>query len=148
MALALTIALLSACSVALRDVTGEPPVVSLNGLEKRPENVILELALRNVNDRRLEVSAVSIMVMLDGQPLTEGEHRIRLAVSARGRDIVRFAIPTQKAGLERLEALAAGEVQRLPWSLEAELVLSNSRNRKAIAEGWLHRVPGQPNRFR
>lgn len=147
-ALILSAALLAACSGNLREVLGEPPQVSIDGLERVADEVILGLAIRNVNDQALDLDAVSVTVTLDGRALAAGERVLALTISPRGRESLHLTLAADPAGLERLESLAAGEVQRLPWTLEADLALSNSRDRETEAEGWLYRVPGQPNRFR
>lgn len=147
-ALLLSAAMLAACSGNVRDVYGEPPQISIDGLEKRPEGVIVELAMRNVNDSPLSLETTSITLTLDGEALAVGERELPLTISARGRDVIRLSLPADPAGLALLEALAAGEVQRLPWALETRLTLAGSRDRRTKADGWLHPVPGQPNRFR
>lgn len=147
-ALILAAALLAACSGNLREVSGEPPQAAIDGLERQPDGIVVGLALRNVNDEPLRLDAAAITVTLDGQALASGELEVPLTISARGREVLRFSLPGEAAGLERLDALASGEVQRLPWTLEARLTLNGNRNRRTRSEGWLHRVPGQPDRFR
>jgi len=141
-------ALLSACGGNLREVYGERPQVSIDGLERQEDGVVVELAVRNVNDEALVLERISITVGLDGRSFASGDRELALSVSARGREIVRLALPADGAGLERLEALSTGKVQRLPWSLEVRLGLADIRDRRTRSEGWLYRVPGQPNRFR
>ncbi len=144
----LALALLTACSGNLREVRGEPPQISLSGLEKHAERVTLELALRNVNDEPLLLSRASVELVLDGQPLGAGDRDLELTVSARGREVIRFALPAEADGLEALQRLAETEAGRLPWTLQARLVLDGERSRATEAEGWLYPVPGQPDRFR
>lgn len=139
---------LAACSGNLREVNDQPPQASLDGLEKTPDGIILALGLRNVNDEPLKLDGASVTVELDNEPLASGERQLPLVISSRGREVLHFSLSAQQAGLQRLNALAVGEVARLPWSLEVRLTLSGSGSRKTSAEGWLHRVPGQPNRFR
>lgn len=146
--LLLAVAMIAACSSNLRDVYGEPPQTSLNGMERQPEGVVVELALRNVNDEALRLKAASMTLSLDDQPLVSGGRDLELTVSARGREVVRLTLPADPAGLERLDALADNQEQRLPWTMEVTLTLAGGGERLARANGWLHRVPGQPNRFR
>lgn len=146
--LLLALAMLSACSSNLRDVYGEPPQAALAGMERSEDGVIIELALRNVNDESLRLDAVSVTLTLDDEPLVSGERELQLTISARGRDVVRLALPADAAGLARLDALAERQVERLPWSMEVGLRLANGGDRTAKADGWLHRVPGQLDRFR
>lgn len=144
----LSATVLAACSGNLREITNQPPQVSLDGLEKTSDGIIVALGLRNVNDEPLRLDGASVTVKLDDEPLAAGEQQSPLVISSRGREVLRIPMPARPASLQRLGALAAGDVARLPWSLEARLTLSGSGSRKTNAEGWLHRVPGQPNHFR
>lgn len=144
----LALALLTACSGNLREVIGEPPQVSLDGLEKHDTSVTVELAIRNVNDDPLLLSRASVELLLDGHPLAAGGRDLALTVSARGREVIRLPLPADPNGLESLQRLADTQAQRLPWTLQARLVLDSGRNRSSNAEGWLYPVPGQPDRFR
>lgn len=137
-----------ACTGGPREIRGEAPLLSLGRLELQAENLTLDLAIRNVNDESFELNAVSLEVMLDEQPLVHGRHETPLHVSARGREVLHLSMPATRAGLERLEQLAAGEVQQLPWSLEATLSFVGASEHETMTTGWLHRVPGQPGRFR
>lgn len=139
---------LAACSGNLREVVGEPPQASLYGLERRDDSIVIELALRNVNDAPLSLSGTRLSLRLDGEALAEGERRLPLTISARGREVIRFDLPADPAGWQRLEALENGNVEQLPWAMEVKLQLDGSRDRSTRAEGWLHPVPGQANRFR
>lgn len=142
------LALLAACSSNLRDVYGEPPQAGLDGMERRADGVVVELALRNVNDEALRLAGTSLTLTLDGKPLVDAERELPLSISARGREVMRLILPADPAGLERLDALSDRQVERLPWSMEARLRLAGGGTRLARADGWLHRVPGQPDRFR
>lgn len=141
-------ALLASCSGNLREVTNQPPQASIDGLVRAADGIIVELALRNVNDEPLRLETAAITLTLDGQPLADGGQAHPLTISSRSREILRISLAPQPAGLARLEALADGRVERLPWRLETRLTLAGSRERRTKADGWLHRVPGQPNRFR
>jgi len=146
--LALLSLIVCACTGGVREIKGEAPLVSLGRLELQAERLTLDLAIRNLNDQSFELSAVSLKVLLDEDPLARGRHEIPLHVSARGREVLHLPMTATRAGLERLEQLAAGEVQQLPWSLEATLFFVDAREHKTMTTGWLHRVPGQPGRFR
>lgn len=146
--LILSAAMLAACTGSLREVAGEPPQASIAGLEKRPHGIAIELALRNVNDDPLRLDTASITMTLDRQALAAGEQKVPLTISSRGREVVRFLLPAEPVGLERLDALAGGEVQRLPWTLDVRLKLARGSDRRTETDGWLYRVPGQPNHFR
>lgn len=140
--------LLAACSGNLREVHGEPPQVFFHGLARDGEAVTIEIALRNVNDAPLSLAAARLTLELDGRPLVDGGNDLELAISARGREVIRFNLPADPAGMERLDALGGGSVHRLPWTMQVKLSLAAGGDRKTRAEGFLHRVPGQENRFR
>ncbi|MDZ7791339.1 MAG: LEA type 2 family protein [Xanthomonadales bacterium] len=144
----LALALLTACSSNLREVLGEPPQVSLSGLEKHADRVTVELAVRNVNDEPLLLNRAAVELVLDGQPLAAGKRDMALTVSARGREVIRLPLPAEPEGLEALQRLADAQAGRLRWTLQARLVLGSGRERVTDAEGWLYPVPGQPDRFR
>lgn len=147
-ALFLSAVVLAACSGNLREVTNQPPQASLDGLEKTSDGVIVALGLRNVNDEPLQLDGISITLTLDDEPLAVGDRHLPLIISSRGREVLRFTLSAEPAGLQRLNNLAAGDVARLPWSLEARLTLNGSTKRRTSANGWIHPVPGQPDRFR
>lgn len=147
-ALMLAALMLAACSGNVREVVGEPPQAFLYGLEKRGDAVVVELALRNVNDTPLSLSETRLTLGLDGKPLVEGGRELPLTISARGREVIRFGLPADPAGMRRLGALGDGSVPRLPWDMEVKLLLTGSRERTTQAKGWLHPVPGQANHFR
>ena len=146
--LLLVLATLAACSGNLRDVIDEPPQAGLDGLQRSGGEVVVELALRNVNDETLRLRAASLSLTLDGQALAGGRREVPLAISARGREVVRLALPGRPPGLERLEALSSKQVERLPWRMEVSLELDGGGDYTTETNGWLHRVPGQPNRYR
>jgi hypothetical protein len=147
--LLLALVALVACSGNLRDVSGEPPQATLDGMARQNDgHVLIELALRNVNDKPLRLESAGLTLTLGGESFYSGRRELALTISARGREVVRLSVPADPAGLDRLRHLADREVERLPWTLEARLQLEGGGTRIARADGWLHRVPGQPDRFR
>lgn len=145
--IALAICLLAACG-NLRDVTGEPPLAGIDGLERQGSELVIDLALRNVNDMPMRLSAVEIELELAGQPLVSGREDAPIRISARGREVLRLNMTGHAAGLGQLETLAESERASLPWTLQLTLIDDNDRFKRANAQGWLHPVPGQPGRFR
>ncbi|NEZ04640.1 LEA type 2 family protein [Wenzhouxiangella sp. XN201] len=143
----LAVCLLAACG-NIRDVTGEPPLAGIDGLARQGDELVIELALRNVNDMHMQLSAIEFELDLDAQPLAAGREDLPLRISARGREVIRLRVNGHQAGLNRLEALASGERASLPWSLELTLINQEDRFNRASAQGWLHPAPGQPDRFR
>jgi len=140
--------LLTACAGNLRDVTDEPPQASIDGIERQGETVRVELALGNVNDEPMRLRSVELEVMIDGVALTGGQRDTELTISANGREVLRIALPAETPGLERLERLSSGNAARLPWTMNLALGIADGPDRRTRAEGWLHPVPGQPDRFR
>lgn len=144
----LTLMLLAGCSGNVREVTGQPPQVGIDGLAREASGVVVELALRNVNDEALELTTIGIELSVDERPLTAGDRESPLKISARGREVVRLSLPAEEPALERLDALANGSVASLRWSMDVNLTTDRGRERETRASGWLHAVPGQPGRFR
>lgn len=145
---ALIACLLSACTANIRDVTGEPPQASIDGIERRGSTLLVELALANVNDEPMRLVAVDLNLEVDGVALTRGQRNVPVVISANGREVLRLSLEAERAGLARLDRLAGGEVPRLPWTLSLELGIVEGPDRQTRTEGWLHPVPGQAHRFR
>lgn len=146
--------LVSACGGQPRQVSGELPLVQLDGLALVDALVQLDIGIRNVNDRPLELSQVVLLLELDDGPVTQRTpHRFDLNVSARGREVIRLESDIDERGQRLLEELSAGERNSLAYRLELEFDGQRRRQRQrqlddTIARGFLHPVPGQPGRFR
>lgn len=136
------------CSGDLRDVVGEPPLAGIDGVTRDGDRIIVDLALRNVNDRAMELSAVEIQLRLDEKPPAAGRKETMLRISARGREVLAVVLDVEPVLQSRLDALEAGEVPGLPWQMDLVLVGADGKRRETDARGWLHPVPGQPGRFR
>ena len=139
---------LAACAGNYRDVVDEPPQAAIDGIERQAGGLVIELALRNVNDEPMTLASVAMTIELDGAPLTTARRETPLVVSARGREVLRLRVPAERAGLARLDRLGSGQVTRLPWTMDLTLGIDGGRDRETRTEGWLHPVPGQPDRFR
>lgn len=146
--IALAVLLAAGCAGNVREVVGKPPQAGIDGMALAGTHVVLELALRNVNDASLELTAIAVELQLDGQPLAEGRQGIPLVIAARGREVVSMRLAAEPAGLDRLSALSAGDHDSLRWSMKLTLEQRGRREQQSEATGWLHRVPGQDDRFR
>lgn len=140
--------LLAACGTT-HQVRGEPPLVGLEGLSHDNGDILLDISIRNVNDTRFDIAGLGLHLELDGQlvgdPVSDPG---RLSISPRGREVVRVPARVSAQTLQQLARLSNGEQTSLPWRLEVRF---DSTERGAIpteARGFLHAVPGQPNRFR
>lgn len=140
--------LVAGCSGNVREVVGEPPQTGIDGLVREASGVVVELALRNVNDEALELAAIEIELTLDDLTLTSGSRESPLTVSARGREVVRLSLPANEPALERLDDLSDPGVASLRWQLEVDLTTDGGRKHNTRTSGWLHPVPGQPGRYR
>lgn len=144
----LAMLLAAGCTGNVREVVGKPPQAGIDGLALAETHIVLELALRNVNDAALELAAIEVELQIDGQPLAEDRQSIPLVIAARGREVVSLRLAAEPAGLERLSALSAGDHDSLRWHMTLVLGHRGRREQQAEASGWLHRVPGQDRRFR
>ncbi len=140
--------LLSACGGPRYHVRGEPPRLDIDNLEYHLDSLSITLAIRNVNDRTLEIRALNITMQLDGELLANAEHDGVFDIPARSRELLRMDANPQTAGLNRLEALVDGDPSSMRWELEAVLTDHRGRDRQVEGNGWLHAVPGQEHRFR
>lgn len=141
--------LLAGCGGPSRQVRGEAPLVDLDGVGLLEERLMLDLALRNVNDTRLEIAALTLFLDFDGERVAELRDSPRsLGIAPRGREVLRIEVPASPESTELLRQLADGERTSLPWQLELNLESGRRQSPTPIARGFLHAVPGQPNRFR
>src|SRR5690625_2467183 len=139
---------LSACSSGPRELLREPLQIRLYGLEISDDELIVDLAVRNINDLPRQLDRIDLELSVDSHVLVATEDFPNLDISARSREILRLTTRAEPDGLQRLEALGPGDTARLPWVIEAKLEVDQKRSRPVQASGWLYRSPGQPNRFR
>lgn len=137
-----------ACGSSQKRIKGEPPLTSIDSMERNGDLVLVDLAIRNINDRSIEFTAIDLDLSLADMPLGSGRHKFGITVSARSREIVRVALDPSPEAVEVLEELAGGSRTAVTWQMN--LVLHHPRGGSIDTEndGWLHPVPGQPNRFR
>ncbi len=156
--LALTLALLAGCGSGGREIRGELPLLSVEGLIVNSGDVTLLVGLRNVNDRSLHLHEVEARLSVNEQPLLDGSHRPQVDISARGREVIQLRAPGLKGGLEALAELGLSSADREPehgvvpvnvaWQLELVLIDERGRSRDAQASGFFHPVPGRPGHYR
>ncbi|MGY6554067.1 MAG: hypothetical protein ACXIUM_06055 [Wenzhouxiangella sp.] len=145
---------LSACGGGPREVRGELPLITLEGLERQADQIHLQLGLRNVNDRPMPLGEVTLSLSVGGVPLTQLTHAPDFEIGARGREILNLRGAGLAEGLQRLDELepqpgANSETPRsLAWQMQISLSDERGRSRDSEASGFLHPVPGQPGRFR
>lgn len=139
-------ALLGACSPALRD-DAEAVLVSLDGLSRSDDRVVLVLALRNPNATAQSVQPQQLRLRVADQLLLDWTRPGGTELGARARESLTLSGPGQAEGLRVLAALAADGVSQ-PWALELVLLDARGRERPLEASGFLHRVPGRADQFR
>ncbi|MFU8833119.1 MAG: LEA type 2 family protein [Wenzhouxiangella sp.] len=145
----LAVMLLAACGGSARQIKGEAPMIGLDGLTRSNGDLILNVSIRNVNDLRLEVSGLKLWLELDGTPAAETwVPPGRLSISPRGREVVRMQATATASAEEQLQRLTNAEQNNLPWRLKVEFDDTHRNGQPREARGFLHAVPGQPNRFR
>ncbi len=140
--------LVLACQANPRQVRGEPPLISLENLILNTHSATLQVAVRNVNDRRLELASVQLNLVLDQRQAANVDLvPINLGIPSRGRDVFDIEVELDPASRQLLTDLTQDQRNNLAWQLE--LVFDPPRARqRAEASGFLHPVPGQPGRFR
>lgn len=142
------IILLAGCQSGPRQISGEAPLISLESVHVKEAAATLQVAVRNINDRRLELSEVKLNLSLDQHEIAgQGPVSVDLSVAPRGREVIGFDVTLDPASLQLFEDLAQGKRNNLAWQME--LVVDPPRGRmRSEASGFLHPVPGQPGRFR
>jgi len=146
---ALSALMLSACSGQPIKVAGEAPLVRLDSLSRQDSGLVVAVSIRNINDSPLELGALLLDLELDEQSVRGGIRRaLDLSIAARGREVIEFRFDSGDQVFDALDEVSTGERTNLPWSLTLYRDSQTRRNELASAQGFLHRVPGQPNRFR
>lgn len=145
---AIALGLATACTSSHKRIKGEAPLTSIDSMERSGDMVLVDLAIRNINDRSIEFTAIDVDLKLADIPLGRGRHEFGITVSARSREVVRVALDPSAEAIEVLEELAGGSRAAATWQMTLELHHPRGGSIDAENEGWLHPVPGQPDRFR
>lgn len=141
--------LLVACSGQPRQVSGEVPLIGLDGLGLSDGLLQLDIRIRNINDSPLELPNLNLSLSLDGRRVVERHsQRPGVVIAARGREVVRLDVPIDTRGRQLLEELTRGQRDRLAYQLDIEFEGRRRRQEDPETRGFLHAVPGQPGRFR
>jgi LEA14-like dessication related protein len=143
----LCLLVVSACGSRWRDVTDEAPLTGIDGLQRAGGEIVVDLALRNVNDRAFRLDGLSAELRLEEQPLASGERTLSMQIAPRSREVLTLRFRAEPDGLERLDALDASDRQGIPWQMDL-VIRSDSGDYRDATSGWLHPVPGQPGRYR
>jgi LEA14-like dessication related protein len=143
------LALTAACGGQPRQIRGELPVITIDGLSREGQALTLDLGIRNVNDAAFDISGISLRLELDGEFVAEMQHEgAAFSITARGRELLRLRTVSTSPALAALDSLASGERSNLPWTLHMVIQTAGRRDREARYQGFLHAVPGQTDRFR
>lgn len=141
--------LLAACGGNARQVSGEVPLVSLDGLGLSENTLELDIRIRNINDSSLELPTLTLSLTLDGQYVVQGRRLYpSVVIAARGREVIRMETDLNARGRQLLEELARGDRDSLAYQLDLEFEGRRRRQEDPEVRGFLHAVPGQPGRFR
>lgn len=148
--------LLTACASGPRQVRGELPLITLDGLERDGERMTLSVGLRNINDSPFPLTKVEVQLSSGDQRLLSVAHEPDFEISPRGREVLTFQGTGEPDGLRLLDQFdphTAGRdnqqvFRRIEWSMQVQLSDERGRTRTTEASGFLHPVPGQPGRFR
>jgi LEA14-like dessication related protein len=140
--------LTAACLGSVPRVNSDMLLVSIDSLERNDDVIVIDLAMRYLPERPLHYEEMVLELNLDGEPLARTRQPRPFDLPSRSRELVRVETDAEPAGLERLRQLGAGERPPMRWHLELTLVDERGRESPVEYNGWLHAVPGQPNRFR
>ena len=149
-ALLLVLAMTSGCGGHQpRQIRGELPTIDLDSLTRLNSSIQVDIGIRNINDSPLDVTSIRIVLTVNEHASLElADEQLRLTIGARGREMIRLTGQDNTSLQEHLEMLASGERASLPWSMTVDLGRGDRRDRQTEASGFLHSVPGQPDRFR
>ncbi len=148
--MALLLVLVTACgSPHSRQVRGELPSLSLDSLTRVDDQIEVTIGIRNHNDASLKVDSIQIALSIDEMPATNlNDEQLDLKIGARGREVIQLVGQGDGKTHEKLDLLAENERASLPWSMDVDLSLDGRRTRQTEVTGFVHRVPGHPDRFR
>ncbi len=129
-------------------VTGEPPYVRVSAMVLDGDALQIEFDIRNINTQPLEVRAVRFELEVDGEMLARYDRNLEAGVVPSGNDIVTIEIEPDAAGVARLEALEAGEVNSLSYALSGDVLVPEEGRLRFENAGHVYPVPGRPGHFR
>ena len=147
LALAGLVLIASGCG-GVRGISGADPFVHLDSLARDGMNLTVELLVSNLNDQPLHLSGARLQARLDDKTLFMSQWPLDVEIAARGRERIRLEVTGGLAGLEALDELTGGARVSLPYRLDGELFHDRGRSTEVDRRGFLHRVPGQPGRYR
>ena len=147
---------LSACGSGSREIRGELPLIRFEGLALDGDRVSLDVGLRNLNDRSLNLSELQVQFFIEQSLLVDVSTDVNVDISARGREVFNLRASGEREGLRALQRELATEGQsstrasgrNAGWRMELILIDAEGRESAASAEGFLHPVPGRPGQFR
>jgi hypothetical protein len=148
--------ILSACGSGSREIRGELPLIRFEGLTLDGDQASLDIGLRNLNDRSLNLSELKVRFFIEQSLLVDASRDFNIDISARGREVFTLRSPGEREGLRALQREFATEGQssaspagrNAGWRMELTLIDEEGREAEASAQGFLHPVPGRPGQFR
>lgn len=139
---------LAACGGGPRQVRGELPLVMVESLSLDGDRAVLQLAVRNINDTRLQINRVNVDLRLENAAAASLTNvPVDVQIPPRGRDMLHFETMLEPRAAELLAALESNDRNSVGWQIEITFDPERGRQRSE-GSGFLHPVPGQPGRFR
>jgi LEA14-like dessication related protein len=138
--------MLAACGGQPRKVSGEFPLVNLDGLSLSNGSIGVDIGIRNINDSPLELPAMAFRLMLDGQLVAErNDQAPSISIAARGREVLRLQSDINPSGRQLLEELDRGERSNLAYQLELEFEAAAGNAAIPKPAASCTRSPGSPD---
>lgn len=129
-------------------VDNAPPGLDLETVSVARGDVMLKLLIENRNDHELLLTGIELTMMLDGLEIESRYWPLNMDIGPRNRESIDVALPATEELLERLARLDDGSLMSLPYQLDGELRVQESKNTRIDRRGFLHPVPGRPGHYR
>ena len=139
---------LAGCAGPLGQLKGAPLRVELDNLAIGDDDLRLSLLLFNPNDHSVLIDRMRFELVIDDRAPLPHELGLQLDIAPRNRERVVVRLDPRPDLVDALSALDRDMLPRLTYRLEGELQLRERRNSGFRLDDFLHRVPGQPGRFR
>lgn len=148
MAIVVLLGLAAGCQTGSDYLKGASMRVEFDGLTRDSDALTLSLLVLNPNDHSVLVEGATFRFTLENRESLTRELRLDLDIAPRNRERILVSLSPDRTVLEMLETLDGGARTRLAYTLQTELLLQERRSTRSNIEAFLHRVPGQPGRYR
>ncbi|NOR20587.1 MAG: hypothetical protein GQ538_10925 [Xanthomonadales bacterium] len=144
--LLLAVLLSTACGAKL--ILGAAPMVRMNELSHKDNQISLELSMRNLNGVELDVQAIDFSLSVNDEELFSFKGPVDTKIVANGTETWSVQVEESGASRELLDKLESGEVKSLPYSLKGSVSSQEDGRLRFEHEGHIYPIPGRPGRFR